>query len=350
MKHLRIHNASYRYLAQSFREWLDVQGYSASTVYNLPHHICELLHYLESKGIGEIQQLKHDHIRSYYTYLQARSNQRRGGGLSKGHLNKQLQALRKFTEYVRSTGRLDLPPLELRNEAIDHRVTYLTQAEVDALFKATCQEVDQENQLSEQVQEALCARDRAMLAVYYGCGLRRAEGVSLDVGDIYFERSVLHVRKGKNYRERLVPINQTNLKYLSEYVHDHRPHLANGSHTRGEAHSALFLSYRGHRMQGQGMFIRLKKLQYLTGNHELMEKEVGLHTLRHSIATHLLQAGMKLESIGKFLGHVSVDSTQLYTHLTGTPIVSEGEILSAQSFAKVSGHVPIRRSGDQRGF
>ena len=66
--------------------------------------------------------------------------------------------------------------------------------------------------------------------------------------------------------------------------------------------------------------IRLRMLQYHTENIELQEKEIGLHTLRHSIATHFLQAGMKLESISRFLGHSSLESTQIYTHLAGIPI------------------------------
>ena len=70
-------------------------------------------------------------------------------------------------------------------------------------------------------------------------------------------------------------------------------------------------------MQGQSLFIRLKLLQQRSGNLNLLEKEIGLHTLRHSIATHLMAAGMRIESISKFLGHGSLESTQVYTHLAG---------------------------------
>jgi integrase/recombinase XerD len=90
---------------------------------------------------------------------------------------------------------------------------------------------------------------------------------------------------------------------------------------KGSKSEALFV---GHifqrRLEGQSLFIRLKNLQYQTGNTDLIEKEIGLHTLRHSIATHFLQAGMKLESISRFLGHSSLESTQIYTHVAGIPI------------------------------
>ena len=341
VKNLVLQNASYRYLEQSFRDWLDVQGYSQSTVYNLPNHIREFLHYLEQQGCTQIRELKHEHIRSYYKYLQERANQRRGGGLSNGHLNKHIQALRKFTEYLRKVGRLDIPLVQLHNEATSHRLVYLTESEIQDLFKATYQEIDREKQLSEKVQEALCARDRAMLAIFYGCGLRRTEGVSLDVGDINFDRSVLHVRKGKNHKERLVPISRHSLFYLQEWVYDHRPHLTGGSNKQ----DALFLSYRGKRMQGQSLFIRLKKLQYDTGNIDLIEKEIGLHTLRHSIATHFLAAGMPLENISQFLGHSTLESTQVYTHLVPT---AKGQW--QQPFDNVSGYNPIKYHEDEREF
>ncbi|MCG8307488.1 MAG: phage integrase N-terminal SAM-like domain-containing protein [Cytophagales bacterium] len=94
MKKLSLSNASYRYLEKSFKEWLDVQGYAQSTVYNLPLHVRELLHYLEALDISQIKQLKVSHIESYYQKLQERSNQRRGGGLSNSHLNKHIQAMR----------------------------------------------------------------------------------------------------------------------------------------------------------------------------------------------------------------------------------------------------------------
>lgn len=336
VKKLQLDNQSFRYLENSFKEWLDVQGYAPSTVYNLPNHIRELLYYLEKQEINNIKELNSKHIEKHYNQLKERGNQRRGGGLSNGHLNKHIQALRRFTEYLRKVGRLEIPEITLKDEETESKIIYLTEEEINQLFKATYQ-VDRKKQISEEMQEALCARDRAMLSVFYGCGLRRTEGVSLDVGDINFDRSVLHVRKGKNYKERLVPISKTNLNYLSEYIYDHRPALLQSSKT-----DALFIAYSTiKRMQGQSLFIRLKNLQYQTGNIDLIEKEIGLHTLRHSIATHFLQAGMKLESISRFLGHSSLDSTQIYTHVVGIPIERK------QPFNHIKDNESIRLSEDE---
>jgi integrase/recombinase XerD len=314
MKQLQLSNASFRNLEESFKEWLDIMGYAPTSVYYMPLHVRELLYYLEGKGMKNIKELENKYIQQYYNKLKERTNQRREGGLSNNHLNKHIQALRKFTDYLRQVGRLEIPALNLKNEEEDGKsVAVLTEEEIQLLFKSTHKKPERKAScLSDEQVEALQARDRAMLAIYYGCGLRRNEGVCLNVGDVNFDRSLLHVRKGKNYKERFVPVSKSSLKYLQEYVYDHRPELLHGSKVE-----AMFLGYYGKRMSGQSLLVRLKYLQHQTENLELIEKEIGLHTLRHSIATHLLQAGMKLEYIARFLGHSSLESTQIYTHLAG---------------------------------
>jgi integrase/recombinase XerD len=325
VKKLSLANASYRYLEKSFKEWLDVLGYAPGSVYYMPLHVRELFYYLETQGVSQIKELEIHHIQSHYQKLKERSNQRRSGGISTGHLNKHIQALRKFTDYLRQVGRLTLPELNLKNEEKDTKdIEVLTTDQTLTLFKATFKRPTKKPNMPDSKLEAMQSRDRAMLAIFYGCGLRRNEGVQLNVGDINFDRNILHVKKGKNYKERFVPISKANLKYLTEYVYDHRPELLQGSKTPvrrsvSEGGEALFIGQTTQRLQGQTLNLRLKYLQYQSGEIDLQEKELGLHTLRHSIATHLLQAGMKLESISRFLGHSSLESTQIYTHLAGIP-------------------------------
>jgi len=314
MKKLLLNNPSYRYLERSFKEWLDMQGYAPSTVYNLPLHIRELLYHLEQKQINQIEDLDNKHIENHYQQLKQRNNQTRGGGLSNAHLKKHIQALRKFTQYLRKSGRLQIPEIQIKEEQAEHKITYLSEEEIQLLFKATYAQVIFKKKVNVQLLEIIKFRDRAMLAIFYGCGLRRNEGAHVDVSDINFDRSMLHVKKGKNYKERLVPISKTNLKYLQEYIYDYRPELLQEDKTE-----ALFIGSKGKRMHGQSLYVRLKRLQDRTEDTELKAKEIGLHILRHSIATHLLKAGMKLESISRFLGHSSLESTQIYTHLAGVP-------------------------------
>jgi len=336
MKQLPLGNASFRYLEKSFKEWLDVMGYAPVSVYNMPLQVRELLHYLEGQKVSDIRELDIKHIKRHYNKLKERGNARRGGGLSNNHLNKHIQSLRKFTDYLRQVGRLVLPELSIKNEQADAKsIHVLTEEEVQLLFKATYKtlELRPHYNLNAVQVEAMQARDRAMLAIFYGCGLRRNEVVSTDVGDINFDRAVVHVRKGKNYKERLVPISKASLKYLQEYICDYRGEILQGSKSE-----ALFISMRARRMDGQTMLLRLKYLQHQTENAELIEKEIGLHTLRHSIATHLLQAGMQLESIARFLGHSTLESTQIYTHLAGVDQMKEQSFTSIRKNARIQLH------------
>ena len=170
--------------------------------------------------------------------------------------------------------------------------TIFTRSEIKALYNA-CEG------------DVLGIRDRAMLAVYYGCGLRRNEGVNLDTGDILPGKNLLFVRKGKNYKERYVPITEAVKEDILNYLDYARPMFLN------KPANALFLNAAGERITASMLAERLQKLKGKAG----IDKVAGLHTLRHSIATHLLQSGMKLAQIKRFLGHSSLESTQIYTHL-----------------------------------
>ena len=310
MKKLELQNASYNHLEHGFKEWLDILGFCSQTVYNMPNIIREFLHYLETNGVNQIQNLKQAHYKSYFNHISTRTNQRRGGGLSNQYLNHQIQALEKFYEYLTHKGAQEIPPVILKQLKLDKvKITILSQEEIKQLYEAAKQET-QNRLLSTEKQEALNARDRAMLSVYYGCGLRRNEGVHLNIDDINFDRRIIHVKRGKNHKERLVPFSQTNGKYLQEWIYDYRPSLL-----KTEKESRFFIGRTGKPMTGGSLYRRLKQLIQKANNPTLNQKEIGLHALRHSIATHLLENGMDLQKIQRFLGHSSLESTQIYTHL-----------------------------------
>ena len=312
MQKLIIRTEQYQYLEKGFKEWMDILGYSESNVYNTPHLIREFLHFLEGEGLKTIQSLEHRHIKAYHDHIGKRTNQRRGGGLSSTHINKHLQAVEKFLEYLHHRGIQNLPAMGIKQGKIyREQITILTADEIKLLFTATGKDaISPNHNYYNRFNEAMQARDRAMLAVYYSCGLRRNEGVHLHTEDINFDARILHVKKGKNYKERFVPFNKTNAQHLQLYVYDHR-HLF----TTDKKESSLFMSVGSRPINGATQLLRLQRLQQLTEDATLQQKTVGLHTLRHSIATHLLAAGMSLEKIAQFLGHSSLDTTQIYTHL-----------------------------------
>lgn len=313
MKQLALHSEAYRYIIASFKEWLQTLGYNEQTVYQLPNYIQEFLFYAESKGHAGLWQISNDLIKEHYYNLKLRTNKRKQGGLSAAYLNKHLQALNKFSDYLRQNGRLVLPKLDIQTEEDNSEVTdILTQQEIKQIFEATQLPYEQKkNDKGIVYYEAMQLRDRAMLTAFYSCGLRRNEAYHLDINDISFDKSILHVRKAKGYKERFVPITTTSLQHLQNYLYDARPYFCN------DKNEAFFISHVGKRLSGTMMLLRLKQLAIIAGISSPSGeggKDIHLHTLRHSIATHLLQNGMKLERIKDFLGHSSLESTQIYTH------------------------------------
>lgn len=313
MKRLPVTAPAYQYIEKSFKEWLEALGYSWQGVYYMPIQIRGLLNWLERQNKTQLADISAEAIKDYYyNELKQRKNYMRDAGtLSNKHLNKNLQALRKFTEYLRQTGKIQIPLLNIKQEEIiNNKPTVLTEEEIMQLFKATEQTHERKkHNRSEELYTALQYRDRAMLAIFYGCGLRRNEGYHLDITDIHLESAVVHVRKGKGYKERFVPISKKGMENITAYLYDARPLMI-----RDNKEEAFFLNHIGKRLGGQMLMLCLQSLARRTSNNELQQKEIGLHTLRHSIATHLLGNGMSLEKIRDFLGHSSLESTQIYTH------------------------------------
>jgi integrase/recombinase XerD len=295
MKNLLLGPPRYDHYIQNFKEWLQTLGYSEHTVKIWPNVLREFLHYLESVGITELANLREAHTGNYIDYIKVRKNKRKEGALSISYINRHIDLLYKFRDYMKQTGGIQIPVMISRSR--EERKTDQTILKVDEIKKLY--QVTDETPLG--------IRDRAMLAVYYGGALRKSEGVNLDQSDVLFDRKLLHIRKTKNNYERYVPITTANLKSIEQYVYNARPLLLE----EGTKESALFISERGTRAHNHTLYLRLKQLGQKAG----ITKEIGLHTLRHSIATHLLQNGMELENIALFLGHRSLDSTQIYTHI-----------------------------------
>jgi integrase/recombinase XerD len=314
MKRLPVTAPPYQYIEKSFKEWLEALGYSWQGVYYMPIQIRGLLNWLEKQNKAQLTDITTEAIKDYYyNELKQRKNLMRDAGtLSNKHLNKNLQALRKFTEYLRQTGKLQIALLNIKQEqTFDNKPTVLTEAEIMQLFKATETIPDKmKHAKPREFYEMLSLRDKAMLSIFYGCGLRRNEGYHLDITDIRIESSVVHVRKGKGYKERFVPVSKKGMENITAYLYDARPLMI-----RDNKEEAFFLNHNGKRLGGQMLMLCLQSLARRINNSELQQKEIGLHTLRHSIATHLLANGMSLESIRDFLGHSSLESTQIYTHL-----------------------------------
>ena len=310
MKRLAISSPAFQYVEKAFGEWLDVLGYVAHTVKRTPVLVREFMHWLEQEGVTRIEAIEPKHFQDHYRYVQQRMNERDGGALGASAINKHRQALVLFASYLRKSARQMLPHIELQAQTIeDKELEVLTVEQIKKLF-ALPVELYENNGTYSTYAEALAQRDRALLVIFYGCGLRRNEAHHLDVGDVDLDRKMVHVRKGKARKERFVPTSATSARHLEEYIHEGRLQLL-----RSRSEGALFVTTFGKRMGDQTMANRIEAVQRMSDDERMKERPITLHGLRHSIATHLLQSGMSLEKIARFLGHSSLESTQIYTHL-----------------------------------
>ena len=294
-------------LKEEYRQWLQTLGFSESSVKSLPQYIAEMLSWLDQNkrlksssfgGIGEAD------IREFFFQWKNRKNKTTGAGLSISHINNGALAINNFIKFLRLTGKQDIT-LKLPREKAKNKIPeVLTQAEIKSLYEATYHLDKRTNT------EAFGQRDRAMLQIYYGCGLRKTEGSSLEINDILTVKKLVFVRKGKGSKERYVPITEQGLKDLQEYLqHGREWFLEQRQKKEKRATERFFVNVFGEPMSRFYQRIKLLKEQ------ARINKNIGLHTLRHSIATHLMQAGMDMEQIRKFLGHSTLESTQIYTHI-----------------------------------
>jgi integrase/recombinase XerD len=306
-KPMLIKSAEYKLLLTGFTEWLQLLNYSVFSVPALSSNLYDFLLYQEESNKTTLSQLSASDANHFIMVQQNRLGKWSGKPLSNGTINKYMQALKLFSKYIRETGRSSIGfALQLLEETRTKPV-WLTIAEVEQIYDAI------ENDL-------LGIRDKAMLAVYYGCGLRLNEGANIEIKDINQTAKILHVRKGKHYKERFVPIAQKNFEEIKLYLDYARPQLM-----QEQKHDYFFTdASKGRAMNKASLYTRLKKLIIKAR----IKKKASTHTLRHSIATHLLQSGMKLERIQQFLGHKDLDSTQIYTHIAdgSTPLTIRWKI------------------------
>lgn len=294
MKHLPLKNTAYKELENRFANWLQTLGYAKSTEECSTSYLREFFFYLEENQIQAINHVHKQVIKNYFVYLSRRKHHKKHKALSTNTLRSHFNVLRRFGKYLRETGQgnmevnLNIP---VKRQTI---TTILSKREIKLLYEAAGQDI-------------LGIRDTAMLSVYYGCGLRRNEGVNLDITDILTDKNKILVREGKGYKERFVPITKAICNDLEYYLEYSRPFLI----ATNPMEQAFFVSIRSTRLSGNMLYERLQQLREKAG----IIKDIGLHTLRHSIATHLLKDGMDIEMVSRFLGHSSLESTQIYTHL-----------------------------------
>ena len=282
------------------------KGSSLLTVEAYAADLADYQSFLDECGISDPNRVERDTIVAYEADLTER-------GYAVTSIDRHISVLKGFHRFcVREGYAKDNPAASVRLPAPPEKLP-------DVLT------IEQVNRLLDQVtgDKPAQLRDRAILEVLYGCGLRVSECAGLDVGDCVFSEGFLRV-VGKGDKERIAPISGYALSAISQYLEHGREFLVKA----GKPTSAVFLNARGGRLSRQSIHAIVAKAGVGIGVENLHP-----HTLRHSFATHMLAGGADLRVIQEILGHSDISTTQIYTHVNRTHI--QEEYLSAHPRARL---------------
>jgi integrase/recombinase XerD len=221
-----LYNLQFKTIESDFANWLQTLGYSPSTIITRKRNINEFLLYLERCNINAMEQITSYKVLCFVKYLERRENKLHGSSLANASINVGISAVNKFIEYLGQSRQLITTINKLAHVEQRYKPrNVLTLEEINTLYKTTFYKSHNTREGTRAIHEAVSQRDRAMLGIYYGCGLRKSEGINLTVKDILTERKLVFVRKGKGCKERYVPITGGNFNHVTEYLHDGREYL-----------------------------------------------------------------------------------------------------------------------------
>jgi integrase/recombinase XerD len=259
------------------------RGLSPRTIEAYGRDLARFASHLEGAGVQRLSDVRTPHLTGYVAELERR-------GLGARSRARALVAARRLLRHAGATAALEVEgELGVRSPRVEQTLPR-TLAAADP-------------------REPLGLRDRAMLEVLYGAGLRVSELVSLPLGAVDRRAGVLRVI-GKGRRERLVPLGTPALEALETYLSEERPALARAG---ARPSDAVFLTRRGRAMTRQNFFVRIRRLALQAG---MPAARVSPHVLRHAFATDLLDGGADLRAVQSMLGHADLSTTQIYTHVS----------------------------------
>lgn len=290
-------NTSYIESAKEFLDHLLMLGHSRHGANTKTRYLKEFLHFCETNGTDEIKAITAATINDYYNYIVQRPNKKNGEKLSLKTAYHHTRSIELFFIMLQEKGAVQINPTSTLKfpypVKTEQERTVLTQAEIKELYD-----------------HCSSYQERAILSLAYGCGLRVSELVAVNIEDIKLRESILIVPAGKFNKRRVVPLSTGVAKDLSDYFYKKRI-LEETTEAK-----AFILHTRGKRMKKYTYNKILKRIIERTKNKSIIEKEISIHNLRHSIATHLLEQKMPLEQVRMFLGHSQLETTEVYTHIS----------------------------------
>ncbi|MBN2092145.1 site-specific tyrosine recombinase XerD [candidate division KSB1 bacterium] len=277
-------------LLSQFIDFIKVErGLALNTQSAYENDLANYLAFISDQGIQKPNEITPQHIIKYINLLNE-------VGLIGSSITRNLSAIRMFHLFLLGENITQQDPTQsISSPKLGRKLPgVLNIPEVELLLKQP------------DKNDLLGCRDKAMLEFLYATGVRVTELITIKQSDLYFDQEFVRVF-GKGSKERLIPVNQTAIKYVQLYQNSTRTVLAQ----RGIHKDVLFLNAHGRPMTRMGFWKILRHYLDQAG----ITKNASPHTLRHSFATHLLEGGADLRTVQELLGHVDISSTQIYTHL-----------------------------------
>jgi len=249
----------------------------------------KFLSFIEEEKYSDLNTITTKLISKYFEIM-------RDLGISSSTTARYLSSVKGFFKYLSSQEYIAKDPAEILSTRITERKlpTVLSFEEIDKLLQTP------------NVEERLGLRDKAILELFYSCGLRVSELINLKISDLYFSDEVIRVL-GKGSKQRIVPIGSSAIYWITEYLQKVRVFLEK----KMKSENVIFLNVRGTKLSRMGIWKIVNKY----AQEAEIVKEFHPHTFRHSFATHLLEGGADLRAVQEMLGHADISTTQIYTHI-----------------------------------
>lgn len=276
---------------KQFIDYLQFQKkYSPLTISAYSKNIDEFINYLNQEGIHSFEYVKYQHIRGYLAMLHRKN-------LSRNSINHRISTLRSLFHFLTHQELLEENPMLLVEnlKAAKRNPDFLFPDEMIELLDSI------------HVNDDLGIRNKALLELMYASGLRCSEAVNLTLDCVDLNNQILLIH-GKGNKDRYVPFHDYAKMWLTTYLQDARHHLT----AKSNGCLNVFVNNRGQKLTNRGIENIIDRI---TQNYD-PTKKIHPHTIRHSFATHLLNAGADLKTVQELLGHENLSTTQIYTHIT----------------------------------
>lgn len=260
-----------------------------NTISSYKNDLESFLNYIEDIGIKDLSEINSDHISSFFKLL-------KNLGLNERSSARYFSSIRGFFKYLMKNDYVESSPIEkMKAPKISRKLpSVLSVDEINMILN------------SPSTEDKYGIRDKAILEVFYACGLRVSELINLKIVDLFLKENLIKVF-GKGRKERLVPIGSIAIACIENYLTQSRPFLKKNL----QSENYVFLSNRGKKFSRMGVWKIVKRYVEQTN----IKKEIHPHTFRHSFATHLIEGGADLRSVQEMLGHSDISTTQIYTHI-----------------------------------